>query len=60
MDFHAAGEVEAELDGCFDRRGLVDADHRAAGSLLSKSKCAVWELGVGRGACDQAIFFGLR
>jgi hypothetical protein len=30
MDFYAAGEVEAALNGCFDRRGLVDADHRLA------------------------------
>jgi hypothetical protein len=34
MDFYAAGEVKAALDGGFDRRGLVDADHRCVESPL--------------------------
>ena len=33
MDFYAAGEVEAALNGCFDRRGLVDANRRGGNPL---------------------------
>ena len=33
MDFHAAGEVEAALNGRFDCCGLVDANHRGGNPL---------------------------
>jgi hypothetical protein len=36
MDFYAAGEVEAALNGGFDRRGLIDANHRVKSSLLAR------------------------
>ena len=32
MDFDAAGEVEATLDGCFDDGDLFELDHRVRGS----------------------------
>jgi hypothetical protein len=40
MDFYAAGEIEAALNGSFDRRGLVNADHRVASFPPQLRVCA--------------------
>jgi hypothetical protein len=58
MNFYAAGEVEAALNGCFDRRGLVDSDHRCGElSSLVKSMCRVTVFGWWEGnVCSRNYF----